>query len=72
MEACWTQGSADSSAMGAFLQFKSKLTHSRRNWLTDDQNAAILIGDILLDLGRHLVEKKGPGAFHSLTCLKLK
>jgi two-component system, OmpR family, KDP operon response regulator KdpE len=33
----------------------------RRNRLTDDQNAAILIGDILLDPGRHLVEKKGRG-----------
>ena len=33
----------------------------RRNRLTDDQDAAILIGDILLDPGRHLVEKKGRG-----------
>jgi two-component system, OmpR family, KDP operon response regulator KdpE len=33
----------------------------RRNRLTDDQNAAIQIGDILLDPGRHLVEKKGRG-----------
>ena len=33
----------------------------RRNRLTDDQNAAIVIGDILLDPGRHLVEKKGRG-----------
>jgi len=33
----------------------------RRNRLTDDQNAAILLGDILLDPGRHLVEKKGRG-----------
>ena len=33
----------------------------RRNRLTDDQDAAIQIGDILLDPGRHLVEKKGRG-----------
>jgi two-component system, OmpR family, KDP operon response regulator KdpE len=31
----------------------------RRNRLTDDENAAIQIGEILLDPGRHLVEKKG-------------
>jgi two-component system, OmpR family, KDP operon response regulator KdpE len=31
----------------------------RRNRLADDQNAAIIIGDILLDPSRHLVEKKG-------------
>jgi two-component system KDP operon response regulator KdpE len=33
----------------------------RRNRLADDQDAAIQIGDILLDPGRHLVEKKGRG-----------
>ena len=31
----------------------------RRNKITDDGDAAILIGDVLLDPGRHLVEKKG-------------
>lgn len=31
----------------------------RRNKITDDGEAAILIGDVLLDPGRHLVEKKG-------------
>jgi two-component system KDP operon response regulator KdpE len=31
----------------------------RRNRVADDRDAAILIGDILLDAARHLVEKKG-------------
>jgi two-component system, OmpR family, KDP operon response regulator KdpE len=31
----------------------------RRNKVPDDADAAILIGDVLLDPGRHLVEKKG-------------
>jgi two-component system KDP operon response regulator KdpE len=31
----------------------------RRNRVADDKDAAILIGDILLDAARHLVEKKG-------------
>jgi two-component system KDP operon response regulator KdpE len=31
----------------------------RRNRVADDENVAIQIGDILLDPGRHLVEKKG-------------
>jgi two-component system, OmpR family, KDP operon response regulator KdpE len=31
----------------------------RRNRATEDEEAAILIGDILLDPGRHLVEKSG-------------
>lgn len=31
----------------------------RRNRVADDKDAAILIGDILLDPARHLVEKKG-------------
>lgn len=31
----------------------------RRNRVADDRDAAILIGDILLDPDRHLVEKKG-------------
>jgi two-component system, OmpR family, KDP operon response regulator KdpE len=35
----------------------------RRNNLVDDADAAIVIGDIMLDPGRHLVEKNG-GAVH--------
>jgi two-component system KDP operon response regulator KdpE len=31
----------------------------RRNRVADDRDAAILIGEILLDPGRHLVERKG-------------
>jgi two-component system KDP operon response regulator KdpE len=31
----------------------------RRNKVADEKDAAILIGDVLLDPGRHLVEKKG-------------
>jgi two-component system, OmpR family, KDP operon response regulator KdpE len=31
----------------------------RRNKIIDDGDAAIIIGDVLLDPGRHLVEKKG-------------
>jgi two-component system, OmpR family, KDP operon response regulator KdpE len=31
----------------------------RRNRVADDQDAAILVGEILLDPGRHLVEKQG-------------
>ncbi len=31
----------------------------RRNKITEDGDAAILIGDVLLDPGRHVVEKKG-------------
>jgi two-component system KDP operon response regulator KdpE len=31
----------------------------RRNKITDDKDSSILIGDVFLDIDRHLVQKKG-------------